>query len=308
MRFSLHQFTYQDPQPGRIDKFLADQLADVSRSSIQKFIQKGLVTVDGLPIEKSNTRLESGQVVSIEIPEQEDHALLAEDLTLDVIYVDENSIVINKPAGMVVHPGAGNESGTVVNALLAQWPEVSEVGDPERPGIVHRLDKETSGILLIARNQKAYEWYVAQFKRRKTAKTYLTLVDGHPPTPSGRIEAPILRDPKHRQRMAVGLQGQGRAAITEYFRIKQFRSHDYLEVHPLTGRTHQIRVHMAYLGCPVVGDTIYGRKHPSIPLDRFFLHAQSLQISLPGEKQLTTFHAKLPHDLQLILAKLENEQ
>jgi len=308
MRFSLHQFTYQDPQPGRIDKFLADQLADVSRSSIQKFIQKGLVTVDGLPIEKSNTRLESGQVVSIEIPEQEDHALLAEDLTLDVIYVDENSIVINKPAGMVVHPGAGNESGTVVNALLAQWPEVSEVGDPERPGIVHRLDKETSGVLLIARNQKAYEWYVSQFKSRKTKKTYLALVDGHPPTPEGRIEAPILRDAKHRQRMAVGLQGQGRSAITEYFRVKQFHDHDYLEVHPLTGRTHQIRVHMAYLGCPITGDTIYGHKHPSIEMGRFFLHAQSLLISLPREKQLTSFHAKLPHDLQLILAKLENEQ
>ncbi len=308
MKYTLHQFTYLNTDAGRIDKFLADQLLDVSRSSIQKFIEKGLVSVDGLPIDKASTKLENCQVVSIEVPEQEDQILLAEKIALDVIYVDENTIVINKPAGMVVHPGAGNDTGTVVNAILAQWPEIADVGDPERPGIVHRLDKETSGVLLIARNQKAYEWYVSQFKSRKTKKTYLALVDGHPPTPEGRIEAPILRDAKHRQRMAVGLQGQGRSAITEYFRVKQFHDHDYLEVHPLTGRTHQIRVHMAYLGCPITGDTIYGHKHPSIEMGRFFLHAQSLLISLPREKQLTSFHAKLPHDLQLILAKLENEQ
>lgn len=304
MKYSLHQITFQAAEPQRIDKFLADQLAQVSRSSIQKYIQKGLVFVDDLPIDKANIKLESGQVVTIEIPEQEDQILQAENLYLDVIYVDENTIVINKPAGMVVHPGAGNDTGTVVNALLAGWPEIAEVGDPERPGIVHRLDKETSGILLIARNQKAYEWYVSQFKNRKTKKTYLALVDGHPPTPSGRIEAPILRDAKHRQRMAVGLQGQGRAAITEYFRLSHFPDHDYLEVHPLTGRTHQIRVHLAYLGCPIVGDTIYGRRHSSIEMERFFLHAQSLVISLPGEKQLTTFHAKLPADLQAILDTL----
>jgi 23S rRNA pseudouridine1911/1915/1917 synthase len=308
MKFSLYQFTYQNAEAGRIDKFLAENLTDISRSSIQKLIQKGLVCVDGLPIEKSNAKVATGQVVSIEVPEQEDQALLAENIELDIIYIDANTIVINKPAGMVVHPGAGNDSGTVVNALLSQWPEIACVGDPERPGIVHRLDKETSGILLIARNQKAYDWYVSQFKNRKTKKTYLALVDGHPPTPEGRIEAPVLRDAKHRQRMAVGLQGQGRSAITEYFRIKNFRKHDYLEVHPLTGRTHQIRVHMAYLGCPITGDTIYGHKHPSIEMGRFFLHAQSLLISLPREKQLTTFHAKLPEDLQVVLDTLEDER
>ncbi len=306
MKFRSHQFSFTQEGSIRIDKFLADQLVDVSRSSIQKYIQKGFVTVDDLPIEKANFKIEMGQVVNIDIPEEQDQVLLSEQIVLDVIYVDENTIVINKPAGMVVHPGAGNETGTVVNALLAYWPEIAGVGDAERPGVVHRLDRETSGVLLIARTQKAYEWYVSQFKSRKTQKTYLALVDGHPPTPEGRIVAPILRDPKHRQRMAVALQGQGRNAVTEYFRLKQYPDHDYLEVHPLTGRTHQIRVHLAYLGCPIVGDTIYGRKHPSIEINRFFLHAQGLSIRLPGEKQLTYFNARIAPDLQLVLNDLES--
>lgn len=304
--FKTFQFEFTGDEVLRIDKFLVDCLQDVSRTRIQKLIQDGYVTVDGLPVEKVGQKLAAGQIISIDIPNPEQQSLICEDIDLDVIYVDEHAIVINKPAGMVVHPGAGNETGTLVNAALAKWPELAGVGDPERPGVVHRLDKETSGILLLARTPKAYDWFVAQFKSRKAKKIYLALVDGHPPTPEGRIEAPIHRDPKHRQRMAVALLGQGRNAITEYFRLKQFAKHDYLEVHPLTGRTHQIRLHLAYLGCPIVGDTVYGHKWSSLPLERFFLHASWLAICLPGEKQFTHFSTRLPEDLQTILADLEN--
>jgi len=302
------RFDYDKEDTTRLDKFLVDCLVDISRSKIQKLILEGFVLVDGFPVNKNGLKIVQGQSINIDLPEEGDQPLEAEDIPLDVIYIDENAIVINKPAGMVVHPGAGNDSGTVVNAALGKWPELNSVGDPERPGVVHRLDKETSGVLLLARNPKAYGWFVSQFKQRKTKKAYLALVDGHPPTPEGRIEAGLHRDPKHRQRMAVALMGQGRSAITEYFRIKQFEDHDYLEVHPLSGRTHQIRVHLAYIGCPIVGDTLYGRKKSSLPLGRFFLHAQRLSICLPGEKQLTTFKSNLANDLFTQLSQLGEQQ
>ncbi len=308
MKIKTFRFGYDQEDTIRLDKFLVDCLVDISRSKIQKLIQDGFVLVDGLPVNKNGLKIVQGQLISIDLPEEQDWHLEAEDIPLDVIYLDDNAIVINKLAGMVVHPGAGNDSGTVVNAALGKWPELNSVGDPERPGVVHRLDKETSGVLLLARNPKAYNWFVSQFKQRKTKKAYLALVDGHPPTPEGRIEAGLHRDPKHRQRMAVALMGQGRSAITEYFRIKQFADHDYLEVHPLSGRTHQIRVHLAYIGCPIVGDTLYGRKKSSLPLGRFFLHAQQLSICLPGEKQLTMFKSKLADDLSSQLLELQEQQ
>jgi len=194
--------------------------------------------------------------------------------------------------------------GTVVNAAIYRWPEMRQVGDPERPGVVHRLDKETSGVLILARTQEAYTWLVRQFKSRRTEKTYLALVDGHPPTPSGRIEAPVGRAPQHRQRMAALYAGEGRKAVTEYRSIQTFREHELLEVHPITGRTHQIRVHLAFIGCPVTGDRVYGHRKPTLPLERFFLHAERIKITLPGEKTPTEFRAKLPIELQNILTEL----
>ncbi len=306
MSVTTHQFTFELESGERIDKYLASKLGGTSRASIQKCIEMGLVTVDQQTVNKPSYKLDKGHVISISLADLEEKTLQAEEIPLDILYVDENTIVINKQANMVVHPGAGNVDGTLVNALLAQYPEIREVGDLERPGIVHRLDKETSGILLIARTQQAYEWYVAQFKSRKTKKVYVALVDGHPPTPEGKIIAPILRDSKYRQKMTVGMQGQGRSAITEYYRVESFPQHDYLEVHPLTGRTHQIRVHLAYLGCPIVGDTVYGRKHPSITMERFFLHAQDLFIRVFGDEELSHFRAETPEELVNILKNLRS--
>ena len=172
----------------------------------------------------------------------------------------------------------------------------------ERPGVVHRLDKETSGVILLAKNERAHRWLQDQFRLRQVDKTYLALVDGKPPTPSGRVEAPVGRDPSHRKRMAIVPESRGREAISEYKTLESFKLHTLLEFHPLTGRTHQIRLHCAFLGCPIVGDEIYGRKKPTVRIDRHFLHARSLKIVLPGEKQPRFFEAPLPEELEQILA------
>jgi 23S rRNA pseudouridine1911/1915/1917 synthase len=180
------------------------------------------------------------------------------------------------------------------------------VGVEKRPGIVHRLDKDTSGLIAIAKNDSAHQWLQQQFKDRSVSKTYLALVDGNPRTPTGRIEAPIGRDSTHRQKMAVTSETKGRTSTTEYFTRETFAHHTLLEVHPLTGRTHQIRVHMAFLGCPVAGDTVYGHKKISVPITRQFLHAARLQICLPGEKTPHVFEADLPEDLQNCLIYLRS--
>ena len=304
MKAAPQQFVFEQTEPLRLDKYLAEKVTGFSRAQLQNLIEEGKVWVDGDLVLKPAFKLTPGQIVRIDLPEAGAEPLIAENIPLDVIYQDAGTVVINKPAGMVVHPGAGQHSGTVVNAALYRWPEMRQVGDPDRPGVVHRLDKETSGVLILARTQEAYTWLVRQFKSRRTEKTYLALVDGHPPTPTGRIEAPLGRDPKHRQRMAALYEGQGRKAVTEYRSLQSFRDHELLEVHPVTGRTHQIRVHLAYLGCPVVGDRVYGHRKPSLPLDRFFLHAARIRITLPGEKTPTEFQAKLPNELQDILTEL----
>jgi 23S rRNA pseudouridine1911/1915/1917 synthase len=170
--------------------------------------------------------------------------------------------------------------------------------------VVHRLDKDTSGLILLAKNERAHHWLVDQFRLRKVRKTYLALVDGKPPTPKGRIEAPIGRDPSNRQRMAVVGTDKGREAVSEYFTRENFLHHTLLDVHPLTGRTHQIRVHMAFLGCPVAGDSVYGPRKPSLPLDRQFLHAWRLSLVLPGEDQEQEFVAPLPVELESVLTEL----
>lgn len=294
-------------EPGesiRIDKYLSDQLEDVSRSQIQRLIEAGNVSLNGMIIEKTSTLVTPGDSLRILLIEDKLERIISEGIPLDLLYEDDNVIVINKDSGMVVHPGAGNYSGTVVNALVAYYPPIREVGDPERPGVVHRLDKETSGVLIFAKTNKAYKWLVQQFKLRDLQKKYLALVDGHPPTPTGRIEAPITRDIHNRTRMAVGLRGQGKPAVSEYFELQRFEHHSYLEVHLLTGRTHQIRVHLSYIGVPVTGDSLYGHRKPSIDIERFFLHASSLSIKLPGDRTPKTFTAPLPEDLQLILNSL----
>ena len=301
------ELCYEGEGAIRLDKFLAQAEPEISRVQFQQLIAEGGVCVNGQVQQKSSFRLEPGSLVAYSLPQHEEAQLLHQAIAIDVIYVDENVIVVNKPAGMVVHPGAGNTQDTLVNAILHRWPEIARVGEAERPGIVHRLDKETSGVLILARNETAYNWLVRQFKSRKTKKTYLALVDGEMPTPTGRVEAAIGRDEKNRQRMAVAYGDKGKNAITEYHTLEKYVDHTLLEVQPLTGRTHQIRVHMAFLGCPVTGDRIYGRRKRSLDIPRFFLHAHKLSIRLPGEEEPTEFTAPLAADLKEILTTLEKE-
>ena len=301
------KLTFRYDQAMRLDKFLAEQIGQVSRMKIQEMITEGSVRVNGNVINKTAFRLNDGDQVEAVLILPQESELIKQPVELDVVYEDENVIVINKPAGMVVHPGAGNADNTLVNALVYHWPEIAAVGEAKRPGIVHRLDKETSGVLIVARNPKAYEWLVKQFKNRKAQKTYLALVDGIPPTPTGRIETRIGRNEKHRQRMSVTYGDAGRKAVTEYFTKQEYSEHTLMEVNPLSGRTHQIRVHLAFLGCPVTGDTIYGRRRKTLEIDRFFLHASSLLIRLPGENQESEFTAPLPEDLKFVLDTLERE-
>lgn len=297
-------FRFDNETPERLDKFLVGLLREFSRSRIQGLIADGFVDVDGHAAKKAGQTLESGSNVTVRIPPPVPAGIPAEDIPLDILFENDDLIVINKPAGMVVHPAAGHASGTLVNAVLGYDPDIEGIGGEERPGVVHRLDKETSGLILLAKNERAHRWLQDQFRLRKVDKTYLALVDGKPPTPSGRVEAHIGRDPSHRKRMAIVPESRGREAISEYKTVEEFKDHTLLEFHPLTGRTHQIRLHCAFLKCPIVGDGVYGRKKPSIEIGRHFLHAFRLKIVLPGEKEPMTFEAPLPDDLGQVLTTL----
>lgn len=285
----------------RLDKFLAEHLEKYSRSYIQKLISEGEVNVDGFPIYKKSEMLKPGAEVEVTIPPARETSLVGEDIPLDILFENDDLIVINKPAGMVVHPALGHESGTLVQAVLGYAPEIEGVGGIKRPGLVHRLDQNTSGVILLAKNDLAHQFLQNQFRARSVEKEYLALVDGRPPTPQGRVEVAIGRDSKYRQRMAPVLERDGKEAISEYFTQEVFPEHTLVKVSILTGRTHQIRVHMTFLGCPIVGDTVYGRKNPSIKIQRQFLHAFRLSILIPGEKIKRTFEAPLTSELIEIL-------
>ena len=300
------ELTFSGTSAMRLDKFLAENLPGLSRAKLQTIISSGAVEVNGKVITKQAFKLDPGDAVKALIPEEAKQELESQDINLDVLYHDKNVIVLNKAAGLVVHPGAGNFENTLVNALVYHWPEIAEVGEPSRPGIVHRLDKDTSGVMIAARTNEAYKWLVKEFKSRRPKKTYLALVDGRPPTPTGRIETRIGRDEKNRQRMAVVYGDKGRKAVTEYFTVNEYPEHTLLEVSLLSGRTHQIRVHLAFLGCPVAGDRIYGRRKKTIETDRFFLHAHRLAIILPEEKTEREFVAPLPADLENLLEQLRS--
>jgi len=302
----IESFLFEQHVHERLDKFLTESLPEFSRSRIQGLIAAGLVDVNGLPAKKAGQALESGYKITVRIPPPVPANLIAEDIPLDIVFENEDLIVVNKPAGMVVHPAAGHPSGTLVNAVLGYEPDIEGIGGEERPGVVHRLDKETSGLILLAKNDRAHRWLQDQFRLRKVEKTYLALVEGKPPTPSGRVEAYIGRDPKHRKRMAIVSEKKGREAISEYRTLESFKSHTLLEFHPFTGRTHQIRLHCAFLKCPIVGDEVYGRKSQSIELDRHFLHAYRLKLILPGEKEQRLFEAALPAELEQVLDQLRS--
>lgn len=300
----IETFTYTGETPERLDKFLVRLLPEFSRARLQGLVSDGFVLVDGAPAKKSGQMLEMGAAVTVRIPPPVPSGLVGEDIPLDIIFESDELLVVNKPAGMVVHPAAGHATGTLVHAVLGYDPNLEGIGGEERPGLVHRLDKETSGLIVLAKNERAHRWLQDQFRLRKVEKTYLALVDGKPPTPAGRVEAAVGRDPSHRKKMAVLPEGKGREAVSEYKTRETFANHTLLEFHPLTGRTHQIRLHCAFLGCPIVGDMVYGRRKPTVNIDRHFLHAAKLKIVLPDEKEPRLFEARLPVELERVLEEL----
>lgn len=297
-----HNLTIDDGGE-RLDKYLALALSDLSRAEAQRLIKEGAVQVNGKAA-KASYRLEAGDNVSVELPAEESDEVLPEDIPLSVLYEDTDLIAIDKPADMVVHPAYGNPSGTLVNALLHHYPEVANVGSRDRAGIVHRLDKQTSGVMVVARTQSALEALQAQFKARTVEKHYIALVEGTPDNHIGIIEAPIGRDPKQRKRMAV-VRG-GRPARTRYQMREAYDHHSLLDLWLETGRTHQIRVHLAWLKHPVVGDQVYGFRKQRIKLNRLFLHAADLAVDSPTTGERLNFSAPLPEILQNVLTNLSN--
>lgn len=294
-------------KPGeRLDKGLAESLPELSRAQLQRLIREGYVSLGGRAV-KASQRLEGGEQVVVLLPELEETGLVAEPIPLDILYEDSDLLVVNKPAGMVVHPAAGHETGTLVNAVLAHCPELPGVGGERRPGVVHRLDKDTSGLILVAKNDQALWYLQRQFKKREVGKVYLALVDGRFPQKEALIDAPIGRDPRNRKKMAVippGSSASARPAQTDVAIVEFYGDYTLLECRPLTGRTHQIRVHLAFAGYPIVGDLVYGRRKQRLPLNRQFLHAAELSFRRPSDERQLTLRASLPADLQAVLEDL----
>ncbi|HZP25507.1 MAG TPA: RluA family pseudouridine synthase [Dehalococcoidia bacterium] len=290
-------------RPGeRLDVFLARAAPQLSRSRAQKLIEGGFVSV-GEGRARPSRLLERGEVVRVTIPPPEAIDLAPEAMPLTVIYEDADLIVVDKPAGVAVHPAPGHPSGTLVNALLALCTDLSGIGGELRPGIVHRLDKDTSGLMVVAKNDSAHRNLARQLKERQVEKTYLALVEGRPAKPQGTIEAPIARHPQSRQRMAI--EPGGRESRTDYRVLETIDSYSLVEAKPLTGRTHQIRVHLASLGCPITGDTRYGKRSPY--LERQFLHAQRLAFALPSTGERREFESPLPADLSEALESIRRD-
>lgn len=283
--------TVDDEHAGmRVDVYLSDVLDLFHRSQIAH--RSVTVAVDGAPV-KLSRRLRAGQLVTVRYTTPPPVHAEAQPVGFEILYEDADVVVINKPRGLVVHPGAGNRSGTLVNGLLYHVQGLGErFGDQVRPGIVHRLDKDTTGVLIAAKSPAALDALARQFAHRTTEKRYLAVVTGMLKGADATIDAPIGRDPRHRQRFAVNAPA-GKPAVTRYRVIGRFDRRTLVELRPETGRTHQLRVHMASLGCPIVGDAIYGRSSGDDPL---LLHAWSLRIVLPGESAAREFVAQVPED------------
>jgi len=302
-----------DAAGGRLDVFLTSVLGGHSRSSIQRLIKDGHVHVDGRPA-KSNQSMKAGQTVVVEVPEPTDATPKAEALPLPIVFQDSDLIVIDKPAGMVVHPAAGHSSGTLVNALLHHVDDLSGIGGEKRPGIVHRLDRGTSGLMVIAKNDAAHEELSRKFHDREVEKEYIALVWGEVQA-GRRIDAPIGRDAGNRKKMSAKAR-RSREAVTRIVKAQKFGVVLTLaNIAILTGRTHQIRVHLSAIGHPVVGDALYGGVHRRVPgdlravthLTRPFLHAARLAFTHPSEKRRMEFASALPDDLQGVLDELTEQ-
>jgi 23S rRNA pseudouridine1911/1915/1917 synthase len=285
----------------RLDRVIAAHIRDLSRAASQRLIKNGAVTVNG-QLSKPSYRVRVSDEITVRIPVELPEQTLPEDIPLDIIHEDETLLVVNKPAGMVVHPALGHTSGTLVNAVLGHCPGIAEVGGADRAGIVHRLDKDTSGLILIAKDDETRAALQHQFKHRQVAKTYLALVEDRVQPREGIIEASIGRDKRQRKKMAV--VKHGREARTMYRAIEYFDDHTLLEVRPHTGRTHQVRVHLAWLGFPIVGDMVYGRRRQRLLKSRHFLHAACLRFTHPATGEEVEFNAPLPPELDAVLKQL----
>lgn len=287
----------------RLDAAIARLVQELSRSQAQRLLEEGLVTFEGSPLKK-NEKSRAGMILDITLPEAAETDLQAQDIPLDIRYEDSDVIVINKPKGLVVHPAPGHPDGTVVNALLHHCGDsLSGIGGEKRPGIVHRIDKDTSGLIIAAKNDAAHAALAAQLKDHSLARTYVCLVCGRIRDDAGTIDAPIGRHPTDRKRMAV-TQKNARRAVTHWSVIARYNGYTHIRCELETGRTHQIRVHMAHIGHPLLGDLVYGHKRPEKGLSGQCLHARALRFLHPRTGELVTFTCPLPDYFQDVLARL----
>ena len=291
----------------RLDRWLAERLSDLSRARLQHLIEEGRVRVDD-KIVKAAYRLRGGEAIRVDIPPREPDDLEPEPMALAIVHEDDDVLVLDKPAGLVVHPGAGHARGTLAAAVLAHAPSVAMVGGARRPGVVHRLDKDTSGLLVIAKSRAAYESLVAQLADRTVTRRYLAIVHGRVARAEGVVDAPIGRHPHDRVRMAIRPERHGKRAVTRYKVLERFADFTLLEAKLETGRTHQIRVHLASLGHPIVGDTIYGRRAPHLPVpfDGHALHATALAFVHPVTQKRMEFGVPPPARFENFLSHLRN--
>lgn len=291
----------------RIDKYLSEQMEELSRSYLQKLLKDGNVKVNGKAV-KSNYKISAGDQICMEIPEATELEIEAEPMDLDILYEDQDIILINKPKGMVVHPAAGHYTGTLVNGLMHHCKdELSGINGVMRPGIVHRIDMDTTGVLIVCKNDKAHNSIAEQLKIHSITRKYYAIVHGVIKEEDGIVNAPIGRHPVDRKKMSIN-EKNGKAAVTHYHVLKRFRRFTYVECQLETGRTHQIRVHMASIGHPLLGDQVYGpAKAPFPGLQGQTLHAGILGIIHPTTGEYMEFHAPLPEYFEKLLKKLEQE-
>ena len=300
------EFVISDIQQGRrLDVVLAETTKPLeSRANIQRSIRAGLISIDGITTTRSSTKVISGQIIRVKPPKDYlPPAITPSELSLNIVFEDDDIAIIDKPSGMVVHSGAGHLTDTMANAAVTRWPKISSVGDTDRPGIVHRLDRDTSGLLIIALNPTAYNNLTLMIKKHEIERIYTALVHGHPKSSTGTIDAPIGRDPHHRTRQAVN--AGGRPALTHYEVIREIGQFSFIKVRLETGRMHQIRVHMTAIGHPIVGDQTYGKRQSIANLSRQFLHASKLTFNHPISSEKISVTSKLPDDLQSAISLME---
>ena len=303
----LQRLTVSPEEAGvRIDKYLAEQLPDITRSYLQKLLKDGSVQMNGKPV-KTSTKTAAGAVIELTIPDPEEPEILPEDIPLDILYEDSDVILINKPKDMVVHPAAGHYTGTLVNALMYHCKgDLSGINGVLRPGIVHRIDKDTTGVLIVCKNDKAHNALAEQLKEHSITRKYRAIVCGNLKEDEGTVDAPLGRHPQDRKKMAIVRTG-GKRAVTHYRVLERFGNYTYIECQLETGRTHQIRVHMASLGHPLLGDEVYGRVKSPFKLEGQTLHAMVLGFIHPTTGEYMEFEAPLPEYFEKLLRKLEQD-